>query len=319
MSILDSLNTTSNLGSLFDLLASAKSNGKSTSAADFSFSDELKTRVAELQSGAFQTLLGNPGKSGNSASSSAVDFLLGTSSGSSLGGLTNTGFNLSLSDPASAFALMSKVNSLDVAYKAQFAELSEMGHAVESLEDAGDSLGEAVSSTSDALTIKSQLQTFVDHYNAWVKDFDGTVAAGGVLHETQAAEVSLAELRIAVGNPFNGAAQGVHGLSDLGITIDENTHLATFDASKLDRALSSNKTGVVTAIDEFSANFTEAADLLTSNNNFIKNRLANLDRVIDYMNANGASLRAEFGAGATARPSEATAKALATYNAIYAA
>lgn len=137
--------------------------------------------------------------------------------------------------------MMTKINSLDATYKAQFAELSEMGGAVESLENAGESLGKAVTSTSDANTIKSQLQTFVDRYNAWVKEFDGTVSAGGVLNGTQAAEVSLAELRIAVENRFNGAAQGVHGLSDLGITIDENTHLAMFDTSKLDSALSSNQ------------------------------------------------------------------------------
>lgn len=61
--------------------------------------------------------------------------------------------------------------------------------------------------------------------------------------------------------------------------------MATFDTSKLDSALSSNQAGVVAAIDQFSANFTEAADLLTSDNNFVKNRLANLDRVIDYISA----------------------------------
>ena len=329
MSILDSLNTVGNLGSLFDLLASTSSSSKPTPVGGQSFSNELKTRLAELQSGAFQTLLSNTGTSSSTSGHSIIDFLAGTSAGSSLpglgglsgltAGLTGNGFNLSLSDPASAFAMMTKINSLDATYKAQFAELSEMGGAVESLESAGESLGEAVTSTSDANTIKSQLQTFVDRYNAWVKEFDGTVAAGGMLNGTQAAEVSLAELRIAVENRFNGAAQGVHGLSDLGITIDENTHLATFDTSKLDSALSSNQAGVVAAIDQFSANFTEAADLLTSDNNFVKNRLANLDRVIDYISANGASLKAEFGTGAAARLSDATAKALAAYNAIYAA
>ena len=325
MSILNSLSSVGSLGSLFDLLASVTGSAKSSSGLDSSFSNELKTRLNELQSGAFQTLLTSAGSSGNQSTQSIFDFLSGTSAGSSLPGiaglssLTGGGFNLSLSDPASAFAMMTRINSLDATYKAQFAELSEMGGAVESLENAGESLGAAVTSTSDANTIKSQLQTFVDRYNAWVKEFDGTVAAGGVLNGTQAAEVSLSELRIAVGNRFNGAAQGVHGLSDLGITIDENTHLATFDTSKLDSALSSNQAGVVAAIDQFSANFTEAADLLTSDNNFVKNRLANLDRVIDYISANGASLRAEFGTGAAARLSDATAKALAAYNAINAA
>ena len=140
MSILDSLNTVGNLGSLFDLLASTSSSSKSTPIGGQSFSNELKTRLAELQSGAFQTLLSNTGTSSSTSGHSIIDFLAGTSAGSSLpglggvsgltAGLTGNGFNLSLSDPASAFAMMTKINSLDATYKAQFAELSEMGGAV---------------------------------------------------------------------------------------------------------------------------------------------------------------------------------------------
>lgn len=47
MSILDSLNTVGNLGSLFDLLASTSSSSKSTPVGGQSFSNELKTRLAE--------------------------------------------------------------------------------------------------------------------------------------------------------------------------------------------------------------------------------------------------------------------------------
>lgn len=103
MSILDSLNTVGNLGSLFDLLASTSSSIKSAPIGGQSFSNELKTRLAELQSGAFQTLLSNTGTSSSTSGHSIIDFLAGTSAGSSLpglgglsgltAGLTGNGFN----------------------------------------------------------------------------------------------------------------------------------------------------------------------------------------------------------------------------------
>ncbi|MFT3847310.1 MAG: hypothetical protein QM739_01130 [Propionivibrio sp.] len=70
-------------------------------------------------------------------------------------------------------------------------------------------------------------------------------------------------------------------------------------------------------VDEFSANFAKSAGLLTSAGNFIPNRLDNLDRVIDYISANKASLQAEFGLGNPAKISDTVAKALAAYNATY--
>ena len=64
-------------------------------------------------------------------------------------------------------------------------------------------------------------------------------------------------------------------------------------------------------------NFIKSAGLLTSVSNFIPNRLANLDRVIDYISENKTSLHAEFGLGDPAKMSDKVAKALAAYNATY--
>lgn len=115
--------------------------------------------------------------------------------------------------------MMTKINSLDATYKAQFAELSEMGGAVESLENAGESLGEAVTSTSDANTIKSQLQTFVDRYNAWSRNLtersrwrraQRDVGGGGFACRTANRGGELP----------TGAAQGIHGLPTLVSRLD---------------------------------------------------------------------------------------------------
>ena len=82
----------------------------------------------------------------------------------------------------------------------------------------------------------------------------------------------------------------------------------------LDAVLASNKEGAVNTINQFSANFTNAAGLLGSDNNFITNRLANLDRAIDYIGDNKSSLQSEFGLGDPAKISPQVAKALAAYN-----
>ena len=232
-------------------------------------------------------------------------------------GLSATGRNLSLFDPESAFSMMSRINSLDVTYKAQFSELSEMKTAVSEMKEAGQTLGDAVDSTSENAAITSQLQTFVSKYNEWVAGFEATVKSDGVLAGTQAAEISLYELRQSIENRFNGAADGFRGLADLGLTIDPTTRIAALDTGKLDSALASNKASVVNTVDEFSANFAKSAGLLNSTSNFIPNRLANLDRVIDYISENKTSLQAEFGLGNPVKMSDKVARALAAYNATY--
>ena len=305
--------------SLFGLLQSStsKTSSSTTSLTDSAdFATSLKMRMAELQANSVSSI--TSGVLGTSSSgSSAFDFLssLNNAGNSStplatLPGLSATGRNLSLFDPESAFTMMSTINSLDVTYKAQFSQLSEM-------KEAGQTLGDVVDNTSDNAQITSQLQTFVSKYNEWVTEFQGTVKSDGLLAGTQAAEISLYELRQSIENRFNGAMDGFRGLADLGLTIDPTTRLATLDASKLDAALASNKAGAVNTIDEFSANFAKSAGLLNSVSNFIPNRLANLDRVIDYISENTASLQTEFGLGAPAKISDKVAKALAAYNATY--
>jgi hypothetical protein len=81
----------------------------------------------------------------------------------------------------------------------------------------------------------------------------------------------------------------------------------------LDAALTTNKSGVIDTIGEFSANFVKSAELLNSAGNFISNRLENLDRVIDYITDNKSALQTEFGLGAPAKMTEQIAKALASY------
>ena len=305
--------------------------GRHNAAESGDFSSSLALRMAGAKSQSINILLGSA--LGGKKASSGTDFLTrlsGAQSGSQLGatdplsllglssttqGLSPSGRNLSLFDPESAYRMMSVINTKDVTYKAQFSELSEMETLVSGMQQAGLSLG-GVSALMDNEAIESQLQAFTAKYNDWVTRFDGTVKNNGLLAGTQAAEISLYELEQSVKNIFNGAKDGFHGMRDLGLNIDPNTKLATLDTSQLFAALGTNKTGAINALHEFGANFAKSAELLNSANNFIPNRLGNLDRVIDYITDHRSSLQAEFGLGDPAKPSAQVAKALAAYNQI---
>lgn len=238
--------------------------------------------------------------------------------GDSIKGLSLTGRNMALADPESAYKMMTVINSKDVYYKAQFSELSQMKSYVFQMQEAGQDLsGIALSTSNDS--IKSQLQEFAGQYNNWVQRFNPDIRQGGLLADTQAAEASRFELEQNINYRFFGVQDGVHGLGDLGITIDPNTRLASLDTFKLDSLLATNKQGVVNTVQEFSANFAKSASLLNSDGNFVLKQLDNLNRAIHYIADNKDSLQKEFGTGSAAKPAGEIARALAAYNQVYAA
>ncbi len=264
-------------------------------------------QISNINNDLVSTLLGSK----DDSSDSFADILEAKSSAATL-----TGRNMTLKDPESAYGMMTHINGLEVSFKAQFSELSEMGNSVEQMEEVGRSLSDIAPTTANA-DIAARLQAFIDQYNRWEDRFDDTVADGGVLDNVQAADVSLYELEQSVQNIFNGAADGVRGLSDLGIEINPVSKQATFDVAKLNAVLASNKSGVVNAIDEFSANFAKSADLLNADGNFIQNALDSRSRALDYVASNRESLQQEFGTGDAAQPEEAVAKALSAYESAF--
>ena len=247
---------------------------------------------------------------GNASDASAM---LASTSNST--GLSANGRNVSLFDPESAYKMMSLINNRDV-FKAQYSELGSMSAAVAQMQTAGQSLGNISANTSSD-DIANGLQHFVDQYNNWRSTFNADVESGGLLNGTQAAEVSLYELEQSAKNTFFGAKDGVHGLGDLGISINANTHMASFDPTKLQATLASNPQGAVNAIQDFSTNFAKSAELLNSTDNFLPNQLANLNRAIHYIDDNKTALTKEFGSGDAAHPTGKVAQALAAYKQTY--
>lgn len=231
-------------------------------------------------------------------------------------GVLHAGRNMSLSDPESAYKMMTLINNKDVLYKAQYSELSQMGAAVSRMQEAGQNLGNVTTTTGND-DIETSLQGFVNRYNDWIQRFNPDMQNGGLLSGTRAAQVSRYELEQSVKNIFNGARDGMHGLGDLGINIDPVSQMLALDSTKLNSTLASAKPGVVDTIQEFSANFAKSASLLNANNNFIPNQLDNLNRVIRYIKDNSDSLQTEFGTGDAAKPTGQVAQALAAYKQSY--
>lgn len=270
----------------------------------------IQLEIANFRGQALSTLMNL-----SSDDAGAADFadILGMKT---TGASTATGRNTALRDPESAYQMMSQINGYEVAFKAQYAELYEMGSAVEHMEEVGRRLSDIDQTTANA-DIVSQLQGFIAQYNTWEDRFDQTVEPGGVLDNIQAAEISRYELEQSIKNIFNGAADGINGLADLGIRVDPATQQATLDVAQLESVLASNRTGAVNAIDAFSTNFAKSADLLNTEGNFIPTQLDNRSRAIQFIADNRASLQTEFGTGDTARPAGDVAKALAAYESTF--
>jgi hypothetical protein len=302
--------------------------GANEGAGKADFMASLMSRIAAFQSEALEMLMAANGDTDSDRSSSnfalfdaaqdsanPLGSLLGGTS--TVDGLFAFGRNTALADPESAYRMMTLINGKDVDFKAEFAEMGDMKSQLAALRREALGLGDIDSATANA-DIRARLLAFADAYNGWIRRFDEGLQSGGLLAGTQAAQVAQWELEQSVENIFNGAKDGLHGMRDLGFTIDPVTNLASLDSGRLDAALASNKTGVIGAVRELSANFAKSAELLTADGNIIPNRMDNLARAIDFLDDNMRSLQAEFGLGAAARPSGQVARALASYNAVYA-
>lgn len=297
---------------------------RTTGVAAGSSYSEIALQVAGFQAQTLGSLMHSAFATGQGDSASGLEALLTSlnstasaplavpGAGTAVAGLSPTGRNSALFAPEPAYQMMSFINRQEVAFKAQFVELSRMQSAVGEMRQNASNLA-GIDGNSDNASIKAQLQTFADQYNDWVRRFDAEMQEGGALADVQAAQVSRHELAQGIGNIFNGASHGVQGLRDLGFDVDPVSKLATFDPAHLDAQLAGNKAGTVRAIQEFSANFMKSADLLTAQGNFIKNRLDNLQRAITFIGENKPALQTEFGLGDPPRPNTRTAQSLAAY------
>ncbi|MGL4996921.1 MAG: flagellar filament capping protein FliD, partial [Deefgea sp.] len=222
------------------------------------------------------------------------------------------GRNMSLPDPESAYKMMTDINRRSVEYKAQHATLADMQSGVTQLSQSAAQLG-TITAKSPFSTVKSQLHSFADQYNSWRREFDADSQDPELLGNTQAAQAARHTLQSSISNPFHGANQGLQGLAALGLEIDPVTKMAKLDVSTFEKTWNTQAGNATAAIKDFSSNFSEAANLLTSNGNFFQKQLSNLDRAIDYIHSNQTALQSEFGLGDPPKLSNRLTQALAEY------
>lgn len=307
--------------------ASTADAGKGAGSGDFRAT--LTLRIAEMKSQTIGMLISSAQDSSSGQQSAGCDALFGAGDASASpldavlsapgtsGGLSSSGRNTALFDPESAYRMMTDINTRDATYKAEFSEMSDMRSYLATMRTEAVKLGGIDSATQNS-DIHASLQIFADAYNGWIQRFDQDLQRGGVLAGTQAAQVSQWELEQSVENFFNGAQSGLHGMRDLGLTIDPISNLASVDGAKLNSVLATNKSGAIGTMQEFSANFAKSAELLNSDGNFVPNRLNNLSRAINYIDTNKQSLQAEFGRGDSVIQTGQAAQALAKYNTTHA-
>lgn len=240
---------------------------------------------------------------------------LGVDGVSAMTGLSAIGRNLSLSDPESAYQMMSDINRRSVTYKAQHATLSDMQTGVGQLSQSATQLGN-ISAASPFSSVKSQLQSFADQYNSWRRQFDADSQDPELLGNTQAAHAARHILQTSISNPFHGANQGLQGLAALGLKIDPVSRMAQLDVAKFEQTWAQQPANAAAAIQDFSSNFSAAANLLSASGNFFQKQLNNLNRAIDYIHSNQTALQAEFGLGDPPKLSTRLSQALAEYQKI---
>ncbi|MDR2186472.1 MAG: flagellar filament capping protein FliD [Azonexus sp.] len=296
--------------------------GAANQALSGNFAATLQTYLASVKAQMMTPLISSlSGGNENGLASllgggSANDLLTGLlGQNSAASGLAANGYNMALFDPVAGYRMMSDINQRDVNYRAEYAEMTDLGAYVAALEQKAGQLAE-IDTATPAVEIESRLQDFVSAYNDWIDRFDEQLASGGLLAGTQAATIAQWELEQSVENIFNGAASGVRGLGALGVSVDPVSNMARLDPAQLHAVLANNRDGAVAAIDAFSAHFARSAALLNSAGNFIPNRMDNLSRVIAYLDQNKPALQAEFGLGDAARLSANVARALAAYEAM---
>jgi hypothetical protein len=206
------------------------------------------------------------------------------------------------------------INRVDVSFKAQFSELSQLKSTLAHEQDSAQQLATIDEHTSSA-DIKSKLTDFIATYNAGVNRFAPVVAAGGVLEGSQEAGRARFATRRDISDPLIGAVDGLRGgMSALGIAVDPRTGLASIDEAQLDAVLAKDTDADMHTIVDFAKTFMQTTAMLNSKGNQQDNQLANLDRAIHWIADNRVSVEKEFGPGEAARPNAAFAKAAAAYS-----
>lgn len=208
--------------------------------------------LQQWQNDQMQTLLGNSSKTSSSS---------------------GTTFNASAADAMGDYGMSQVVEAFAQKrelYTEQLSELGKFRSAIDGMEEKAAAL-KGVTTDSSADDIKAAAKKFISEYNAYVNTFAADFQKGGLLADIQNAQIAKFSMERDAGSVFNGAGSiGFGGLANAGITQNKDGTL-TMDEAAFDKALSSNKKGVVAGLNDLGTNMEATAKMLVSDGKFLDN------------------------------------------------
>lgn len=153
-------------------------------------------------------------------------------------------------------------------YTAQLSELGKFRSAIAEMSDKAKGISGLNQDSSNA-DIKSAVKSFISEYNSFQQKFAADFEKGGLLSDIDNAKISKFSMERDAGNVFNGSAKlGFGGLSNAGITQNKDGTLS-IDEAAFDKALASNKEGVLAGVNDLGNNISKTATMLSSDDKFL--------------------------------------------------
>jgi len=300
------------LGSLFD--STAASSSTNSLAATFDFSSLLDQFSHSLQSPATSTITSNPLMNSTNISDELNTLINPLYRTNSTTPTTPTGLDSVQLFSSLGQNLVTVINRVEVSFKAQFSELSELKNSLMQEQDAAQKLTMLNGQTSNS-DIKAMLAIFIESYHAGVNRFGPDVAKGGILEGSQEAARARFATQREINNILIGAEFGIAGgLTALGISTDPQTGLASIDQTTLDTTLAQNKEANIHTVINFATAFSATVANINAPDNPQDRQLKNLDKAIHWIKDNKSAVEMEFGPGAAATPNQTFARAAAQYD-----
>lgn len=173
-------------------------------------------------------------------------------------------------------------------YTAQLSELGKFRAAIAEMSDKAKGISELNESSSNG-DIKSAVKSFISEYNSYQQKFSADFEKGGLLSDIDNAKISKFSMERDAGNVFNGSAKlGFGGLSNAGITQNKDGTLS-IDEAAFDKALASNKEGVVAGVTDLGKNISKTATMLSSDDKFLDHSQKKYSDALTWIDQNNPS------------------------------
>jgi flagellar hook-associated protein 2 len=218
-----------------------------------------------------------------------------TSPDSSLSGLTYDGGSTGMTETAAAADAQLSINGVSVT--------SQSNTISDAVQGVSFTLGATGSSTvsvaPDSSAVTNAVQAFVKAYNSYAQDvskyasYDSKTKTAGVLLGDATLRGLTSQLQNGVAQRIAGAPSGYSTLMDLGITANADGTLS-LDTSKLTSAITSNYSGVLTALQGAGTQLGGVVSSMTGTNGIITARTDSINQQLTGLQSQLTALNARM-------------------------